>query len=455
MNNMHLTANMRARTLGGVTHQTLALILAGGRGERLHGLTDRQAKPALHFGGKFRMVDFPLSNCINSGIRRIAVATQYRAHELIHHIQRTWSFLRPELSEFVELWPAQQQTGSCDWYAGTADAVYQNIELIRRHAPRYVLILAGDHVYKQDYRILLSDHVESGADVTISCVEVPREDGRRFGVMNVDGSDAITSFLEKPVSPPGLADDPSRCLASTGIYLFNTEVLIAALREDASRADSSHDFGRDIIPALLTHYRVGAHRLSHSCIASSASGREPYWRDIGTIDAYWQANMDLVWAPELLNLYDESWRIWTHQEDCPPARFISTDNEKQAIITDSIIGNGSVVNGAYIRRSILSNKTRVGTSAQVIESLVLPGCEIGADARLHRCILAEDCKIPPGLIVGENYESDNQWFHRTPAGVTMITPAMLARLQTQQNIKAAANEKVPRMRLLRAVPDVA
>jgi glucose-1-phosphate adenylyltransferase len=455
MNNLHLAASTRARTLGGAVNQTFALVLAGGRGERLHGLTDRQAKPALHFGGRFRMVDFPLSNCINSNIRRIAIATQYRAHELIHHVQRTWGFLRPELSEFVELWPAQQQNGNSDWYAGTADAVYQNIELLRHHAPRYVLILAGDHVYKQDYRYLIADHIESGADVTISCVEVPREDGQRFGVMNVDGSDFITHFLEKPANPPGLADDPSRCLASTGIYLFNADVLLAALRDDANRDDSTHDFGRDIIPALLSQYRVGAHRLSHSCVVSAANGREAYWRDVGTIDAYWQANMELVWSPDMLNLYDENWRIWSHQENCAPVRFVSADNEKHAIVTDSIVGNGCVVHGAYVRCSVLSPYTEVSTGAQMVECVVLPHCEIGADARLHLCILAEDCKIPAGLVVGEDDGADNHWFHRTAGGVTVITPAMLARWSAQRTLRVAAHESVPRVRLVRSMPDVA
>jgi len=440
MNNMHLSRPTGSAVLGNAASQTLAIVLAGGRGERLHGLTDRQAKPALYFGGKFRMIDFPLSNCVNSEIRRIAVATQYRAHELIHHVQRTWSFLRPELSEFVELWPAQQRDSATGWYAGTADAIYQNIEMIRRHAPRYVLILAGDHVYKQDYRLLLRDHIECDADITISCIEVPREEGRRFGVMNVDESDTIVSFLEKPASPPGLADAPDRCLASTGIYIFNTDVLLAVLQADAENANSRHDFGGDIIPKLVSRYRVVAHRFSHSCVSKS-DNHQAYWRDVGTLDAYWHANMDMVRTPEVLNLYDSNWRIWTLQDSGPPVRFISDGLGNSATISNCVVGHSCVVGSALLRDSVLSHRIRVAEGARITDSVILPGCEIGAGARLHRCIVADDCKIPTGLIVGEDIDTDREWFHCTNTGVTMITPDMLIRF-SRQRAPAARNNVV-------------
>jgi glucose-1-phosphate adenylyltransferase len=436
-------------------HHVLALVLAGGRGERLQSLTDRQAKPALPFGGKFRMIDFPLSNCVNSGIRRIAVATQYRAHDLIHHVQRAWGFLRPEMSEFVELWPAQQQTAAAGWYAGTADAVYQNIELIRRHAPSYVLILAGDHVYKQDYRMMISDHLDRDAEVTISCIEVPREEGRRFGILHVDDGDAVTSFLEKPASPPGLPDDPDRCLASMGVYLFKTEVLIEALRADAKRVDSTHDFGKDVIPSLLKSRRLFAHRFSHSCVGANGFAA-PYWRDVGTLDAYWESHLDLVCAPSPLDLYDPAWPIWTHQEQHAPARFLTGDDGQPGLVADSIVGPGSVVAGAIVRRSVVFRNSMIASGARIAESVVLPECEIGPGAHLQRCILAEGCRVPAGLIAGEDEDQDKNRFHRTSAGVTVITPRMLARLELQyQAANWKRSEPAERVRLAHSISEVA
>jgi glucose-1-phosphate adenylyltransferase len=436
----------------GLASQTLALVLAGGRGERLQSLTDRQAKPAIPFGGKFRMIDFPLSNCINSGIRRIAVATQYRAHVLIHHINRAWSFLRPEMSEFVELWPAQQQTASAGWYAGTADAVHQNLELIRQHQPRYVLILSGDHVYKQDYRALLADHMEHDADVTISCVEVPRADGRRFGIMNVDDDDMITGFLEKPSNPPGLPDDPSKALASMGIYLFNTDVLISALKDDAKKADSSHDFGRDIIPALLKDKRLLAHRFSKSCVGVPEKG-QPYWRDVGTLDAYWEANMDLVKSKPPFELYDDGWTIWTHQDNQAPARFLASSDERCGLVMNSVIGPGSVINGATLRNSILFENTLAESGSRVSEAVILPGCTIGPKARLSRCIIAENCSIPAGLVIGEDPTLDEQRFHRTVGGVTLVTSRMLQRLSASPaaSVKRTVKEAPVRLEAIHSV----
>jgi glucose-1-phosphate adenylyltransferase len=437
-----------------LTNQTLTLILAGGRGERLESLTERQAKPAIPFGGKFRMIDFPLSNSVNSGIRRIAVATQYRAHDLIHHVQRAWSSFRPEFSEFVEVWPAQQQTNAAEWYAGTADAVYQNIELIRRHAPKYVLILAGDHVYKQDYRVMLAEHVERGAEVSVSCIEVPREEGRRFGVLNVDGGDVVTGFLEKPTSPPGLPDDPWHCLVSMGIYLFQTDVLLEVLKADAKRTDSSHDFGRDILPALVGNRRIFAHRFSESCIGAA------YWRDLGTLDAYWESPIDLVKVDAPLDLYDQDWPIWTTTEPAAPARFLAGEDDRCGLVANSVIGPGSVVAGATIRRSVLFNNCRIATATRITESVVMSDCEIGPGARLSRCILAEGCRIPPGLVVGEDAHLDRERFHCTASGVTVVTPRMLARLEAPAFIpkRAPATMDVgerPRVALVQSMPGVA
>jgi glucose-1-phosphate adenylyltransferase len=448
---------------GGAVNQTLALVLAGGRGERLNALTDRQAKPGLQFGGKFRMIDFPLSNSVNSGIRRIAVATQYRAHDLMHHVQRTWGFLRPEMNEFVELWPAQQQTAAADWYSGTADAVYQNISLIRRHAPRYVLILAGDHVYKQDYRVMMADHIDSDADATVACLEIPREEGRRFGIVNANAEGLVTEFLEKPASPPGLADDPGRCLASMGVYIFNTDVLIDALRADAKRPDSAHDFGRDIIPAMLDKYRLFAHRFSKSCVGVE-KGLEPYWRDVGTLDAYWAAHADIVKSEAPFDLYDADWPIWTQNEHLPPPRFISGNEDRRSLVADSVVGDGAVIAGATVRGSVLFNRAHINSGAKVSDSVILPGCIIGAGARLDRCILGEGCNVPPGLVVGENAEDDARRFHRTAQGVTLITQKMLSRLtQPEAPKRGVASLPAPislphpseRVRMVHSVSDVA
>jgi len=417
--------------------KTLALVLAGGRGERLQSLTDSEAKPGLPFGGKFRLIDFPLSNCINSGIRRIGVATQYRAHSLLHHVQRTWGYLRHEMGEFVELWPAQQQTANGDWYAGTADAVFQNIHLILAHRSRYVLILAGDHVYKQDYRALIADHMERDAEVTVSCVEVPREDAHRFGVIEIGKNNEIVRFIEKSRSSPTLPDDPSRSLASMGIYLFNTDVLIDALREDAKKMPSRHDFGRDILPSLIGQRRLFAHRFSYSCVVSKETG-DSYWRDVGTIDAYWEANMDLVRSHPPLDLYDSHWPIWSHQEQRPGGRVVD-DGQAAGAILNSIISDGCVVSGGTVRRSVLFGNTHVGAASVVEDAVLLPGSHIGPRARVSRAILAPGCRVPPGLVIGENAEDDNRRFERSVGGITIVTPRMLARLKSPIRLLPSSN----------------
>ncbi len=408
--------------------QTLALVLAGGRGERLRYLTDSQAKPALPFGAKYRVIDFPLSNCINSGIRKVGVATQYRAHELIHHVQRTWGFLRHELGEFVEVWPAQQQSTDGGWYKGTADAAYQNIELLRRHQPGHVLILAGDHVYKQDYGVLIEEHVARGADVTVSCVSVPKDEASRYGIVTVNAEEQIASFAEKPAAPVPQPDNSSRCLASMGIYLFNTEVLIAALRADAKNPTSKHDFGGDILPSLVGACRIYAHQFSRSCVTPRRAD-EPYWRDVGTLDSFWQANMDLVAAQPAFDLYDRNWPVWTHQEQRPPAKLVFDPMERLGVVSAAMIAEGCVVSGATVRRSQLFSDVRIEPASVVEDSVILPGCEVKTRARIARAILAPGCVVPEGCVIGEDVADDQARFQVTPNGVTVVTPRMLERLR--------------------------
>ncbi|SDG56613.1 glucose-1-phosphate adenylyltransferase [Roseospirillum parvum] len=404
---------------------TLALVLAGGRGSRLMNLTDEEAKPAVPFGGKFRIIDFPLSNCINSGIRRVAVLTQYKAHNLIQHVQRGWGFLRAEINEFIELWPAQQQTRDESWYRGTADAVYQNLTMMARHQPKYVLILAGDHVYRQDYSRMLAHHIESGADVTVGCVEVPRAEATAFGVVGVDGHDRITSFLEKPADPPGIPDDPERAFASMGIYLFSYDFLVQELTRDADDAASARDFGKNILPYLVT---AGAHLQAHRFSASSISSpgqSEPYWRDVGTLDAYWAANIDLTSVTPDLDLYDSRWPIWTYQVQRPSAKFVFDNDDRRGMAVDSVVSAGCVVSGSTVRRSLLSNNVRVNSYCTVSDTVVLPDCNIGRRSRISRAVLGSGCQIPAGLVVGEDAEADARRFHRTEGGITLITQSML------------------------------
>lgn len=413
--------------LNDAVRSTLALVLAGGRGSRLMALTDQLAKPAVPFGGKFRIIDFPLSNCLNSGVRRISVITQYRAHELIRHLERGWNFLRAEFGEFIELWPAQQQTDAGSWYLGTADAVFQNLDLIDSHRPRYVLILAGDHVYRQDYSRLLAWHIQRGADATVSCVEVPRDLGPGFGIVEASADGRIENFFEKPADPPCVPGKPDTCYASMGIYVFDAELLREQLRRDAVDDDSSHDFGHDLVPYLVPRARVFAHPFTESCVTTPGA-TEPYWRDVGTLDAFWEANLDLIQVTPSLDLYDGRWPIWTYHEQRPAAKFVFDDDERRGMAVDSVVSAGCIVSGGTVRRCLLFNDVRVNSYSLVEDSILLPGVVVGRRARLRKVIVADRCKIPEGLVIGEDRELDEQRFYVSKGGVTLVTPAMLAPL---------------------------
>lgn len=409
-----------ARHISRLTRETLALILAGGRGSRLAALTDWRAKPAVPFGGKFRIIDFPLSNCVNSGIRRIGVLTQYKSHSLIRHIQQGWSLLRAEFNEFVELLPAQQRISETGWYTGTADAVYQNIDIIRHHAPKYLLVLAGDHIYKMDYGPMIAAHVEKGADITVGCIEVPIEQARDFGVMAVDDDARIVSFVEKPRQPSPMPGRPDVALASMGIYVFNTDFLIATLIRDAGRADSAHDFGKDLIPGAIGRCPVYAHPFRD--VQDTAQG---YWRDVGTVDAYWEANMELIAVAPPLNLYDRDWPIWTYQEQLPPAKFVFDDPGKRGIAINSMVSGGCIVAGAELRGSLLFSNVRVETHALVEDSVVLPNVRIGHHCRVRHAVIDKGCVLADGMVIGHDPEADRARFHVSARGVVLVTPDML------------------------------
>ncbi|MHB1300322.1 MAG: glucose-1-phosphate adenylyltransferase [Burkholderiales bacterium] len=410
------------RFISVLTKNTVALILAGGRGSRLKQLTDWRAKPGVPFGGKFRIIDFPLSNCINSGIRRIGVVTQYKAHSLIQHIQRGWGFLRGEFNEFVELLPAQQRIQE-EWYKGTADAVFQNIDILRSYDPEFVVILAGDHIYKMDYGKMLAFHVTSKADMTVGCFDVPISEASAFGVMAVDESDRVLDFVEKPANPPHIPGKPDKSLVSMGIYVFNTRFLYEQLSRDADDPESTHDFGHDIIPYLVKRYRVYAHRFEDSCVGMG--GNLAYWRDVGTVDAYWEANMELTKVLPDLNLYDKTWPIWTHQEQLPPAKFVFDDEERRGVAIDSMVSGGCIISGATIHRSLLFSDVRVNSYSEISDSVILPSVEIGRYVRLNKVVIDKRCVIPDGLEVGFDPVEDAKRFHVTERGVTLITPNML------------------------------
>jgi glucose-1-phosphate adenylyltransferase len=407
------------RFVSRLTRDTLALILAGGQGTRLKHLTLWRAKPAVPFGGKFRIIDFPLSNCLNSGIRRIGVLTQYKAHSLIQHIQRGWGFLRGEFGEFVELWPAQQRI-DLSWYAGTADAIYQNLDIIRNHNPSYVLILAGDHIYKMDYGPMLAAHVERGADATVGCIEVPVARASGFGVMTVDAENRITNFIEKPERPEPIPGRPDVALASMGIYVFNPEFLYEQLIRDADTKQSTHDFGKDILPAIIGRYRVLAYPFR-----DIAQGRQGYWRDVGTVDAYWEANMELIGVTPELNLYDQTWPIWTYQEQLPPAKFVFDDEGRRGMAVDSMVSGGDIISGALVRHSLLFSNVHVESYSLVQDSVILPDVSIGQHCRLMRVVVDKGCRIPDGTVIGEDPEQDAQRFFVTSGGVVLVTPEML------------------------------
>jgi glucose-1-phosphate adenylyltransferase len=407
--------------------QAIALVLAGGRGSRLKQLTVRRAKPAVPFGGKFRIVDFTLSNCINSGIRRIYVLTQYKSHSLLRHVQRGWGILRSEVGEFVDLLPAQQRIDEDMWYRGTADAVYQNLDIFESEGARYVVILAGDHIYKMDYAAMLRDHVTGGADATVGCVAVPRLEATAFGVIAIDEQRRIVGFLEKPADPPSMPGQPDVALASMGIYVFELRFLAEQLRRDAADPGSSHDFGKDILPRLVAGAHLRAHPLSDSAIRNP-NHDEAYWRDVGTIDAYWEANIDLTTVTPALDLYDRDWPIYTHQEQLPPAKFVFEEGERVGAAFNSTVSAGCIVSGALVRQSLLFNRVRANSYARIERSVILPGVDIGRHARLTRVVVDSDVKIPEGLVVGEDPDADARRFHRTERGVTLITPAMIEAL---------------------------
>ncbi|HTB45148.1 MAG TPA: glucose-1-phosphate adenylyltransferase [Acetobacteraceae bacterium] len=420
---------MRQQPVGStaLVRSAMAYVLAGGRGSRLKELTDTRAKPAVYFGGKSRIIDFALSNALNSGIRRISVATQYKAHSLIRHMQRGWNFFRPERNESFDILPASQRFGD-NWYAGTADAVYQNIDIIEGYAPQYIVLLAGDHIYKMDYEQMLAQHVESGADVTVGCIEVPRMDARGFGVMAVDETDRVTAFVEKPEDPPSMPGKPDSALASMGIYVFATSLLFDQLRRDAADPTSSRDFGRDIIPYLVEGGKAVAHRFSESCVRS-ATEQESYWRDVGTIDAYWEANIDLTDVTPALDLYDRDWPIWTYGEITPPAKFVHDENGRRGEAVSSLVSGGCIISGAMLRRTLLFTGVHVHSYAQVENALILPDADIGRGARLRKVIVEKGVHIPPGLVVGEDADDDARRFSRSEKGVCLITKPMIDRLQ--------------------------
>jgi glucose-1-phosphate adenylyltransferase len=410
-----------------LARHAMAYILAGGRGSRLMELTDKRAKPAVFFGGKSRIIDFALSNALNSGIRRIGVATQYKAHSLIRHLQRGWNFLRPERNESFDILPASQRISEDMWYAGTADAVYQNIEIIDSYGPEYLVILAGDHVYKMDYELMLQQHVDQGADVTVGCLEVPRGDASGFGVMAVDAADRIVSFLEKPADPPGIPGSPDMALASMGIYVFNTSFLFEQLRRDAADPASSRDFGKDIIPHLVQHGKAVAHRFASSCVRSS-SETQAYWRDVGTVDAYWDANIDLTDVVPALDLFDHDWPIWTYAEVTPPAKFVHNEAGRRGEAVNSLISGGCIVSGAALCRSLLFTGVHVHSFAHVENAVILPSVDVGRSARLANVVIDRGVRIPEGLVVGDDPALDAQRFRRTERGICLITQPMIDRL---------------------------
>ena len=404
----------------------VALVLAGGRGSRLMNLTDRRAKPAVYFGGKFRIIDFALSNCLNSGIRRIGVITQYKSHSLLRHLQRGWAFLKTEMNEFVDLLPAQQRNDDESWYRGTADAVYQNHDILESYGAKYIVVLAGDHIYKMNYALMLADHVAKGRQCTVGCLAVPRAEATAFGVMVVDENSLITDFLEKPADPPLMPGSTDMSLASMGIYIFNAEYLYKELERDMADPDSDHDFGKDIIPRAVRNGDAAAHPFSISAVTSDEN-EEPYWRDVGTIDAYWDANIDLTATEPKLNLYDKKWPIWTYQAQLPPAKFVHNQEDRRGMAIESVVSGGCIVSGKVFR-TVLFSSVRVHSYAEVNWSVLLPEVQIGRSARLTRAVIDRGCHIPDGMVIGEDAALDAERFHRSENGITLVTAEMLAKL---------------------------
>lgn len=412
-----------------LSRHALAYVLAGGRGSRLQELTDKRAKPAVYFGGKSRIIDFALSNAVNSGIRRIAVATQYKAHSLIRHLQGGWNFFRPERNESFDILPASQRVSETNWYLGTADAVYQNIDILEAHGTKYILVLAGDHIYKMDYEIMLKQHVESGADVTVGCLEMPRAESSGFGIMHVDDNGVIQSFLEKPADPPPMPGKPDKSLASMGIYVFDSQFLYDELRRDAADPNSNHDFGKDIIPYIVKHGRAVAHQFNDSCVRSGDDPRS-YWRDVGTVDAYWGANIDLTDVVPELDLYDRAWPIWTYAEITPPAKFVHDEDGRRGQAVTSLVSGACIISGASLRRSLLFTGVHINSYANVENAVIMPYVNVGRGARLRNVVIDRGVRIPEGLVVGEDPAFDGKRFRTTENGITLITQSMIDRLGT-------------------------
>lgn len=409
-----------------LANRSMAFVLAGGRGSRLKELTDRRAKPAVYFGGKTRIIDFALSNAMNSGIRKMAIATQYKAHSLIRHCQRGWSFFRAERNEYLDILPASQRVDEDMWYRGTADAVAQNIDIIDSYDIDYIVVLAGDHIYKMDYELMLQQHVDTGADVTVGCLTVPREEASAFGVMAVDAASQITEFLEKPDDPPGTPNDPTVALASMGIYIFNWAFLRDLLRADAADDNSSHDFGKDIIPDIVKSGKAMAHRFDDSCVRASTEVAS-YWRDVGTVDAFWQANIDLTDFTPDLDLWDKTWPIWTYSEGVPPAKFIHDEADRRGTAISSMVAGGCIISGTEVRNSLLFTQVHTNSFATLDQAVLLPYVNVARSARLTKAVVDRGVQIPEGLVVGEDPDEDAKWFRVSEGGVTLITQDMLDR----------------------------
>ena len=432
------------RTPSPLAREAMAYVLAGGRGTRLYDLTDRRAKPAVYFGGKSRIVDFALSNAFNSGIRHIAVATQYKAHSLIRHLHRGWNFMRPIRNESFDILPASQRISEELWYLGTADAVYQNLDIIEGYDPKYLVVLAGDHIYKMDYELMLHQHAEQKADVTVGCIEVPRADATGFGVMDVDTTDVIRSFVEKPENPPSMPGKPDISLASMGIYVFETKFLLGELRRDAADPNSSHDFGKDIIPYLVKNGKAVAHSFTHSCVRSE-SEKGAYWRDVGTVDAYWAANVDLTAVVPDLDIYDQNWPIWTYNEVTPPAKFVHDEDGRRGLAISSLVSGACIVSGASLRKTLLSTGARVNSFANVENAVILPRVDVGRSARLRNVVIDAEVKIPEGLVVGEDPEFDAKRFRRTEHGICLITQPMIDKLLDLPSVHPVPARESPLM----------
>lgn len=430
--------NYANRYISSLTRETYALILAGGRGSRLHELTDWRAKPAVYFGGKHRIIDFPLSNCINSGVRRVGIATQYKSHSLIRHVNRAWGHFKKELGESVEILPASQRQGD-DWYCGTADAVFQNIDIIRHELPKYVMILSGDHVYRMDYGALLAEHVQKGADMTVCCIEVPVEEAAdTFGVMTVDEENRVCRFDEKPAMPSSVPGRPGTCLASMGNYIFNTEFLFEQLKKDSENEGSGRDFGHDIIPAIIEEHNVFAFPFRDP----NQEG-QPYWRDVGTLDSFWEANMELVMPEPQLDLYDPTWPIWTYQEQLPPAKFIFDDEDRRGMALDSTVSGGCIISGSAVRKSLLFSNVHVRSFCTIEQSVILPGAVINRGCKIKRAIIDRSCEIPAGLEIGFDKKTDEEnGFRVSKKGIVLVTRDMLTELAKKLERQARENKKL-------------